>query len=163
MILKFISRPSERNGGSYYEVAKFDEVKKLYISLKGEIYQNESDAQASAEVLNREYAFEEFQHKYVVGNLKDRYCFVDNSSDAIHFFILLNIPKEWDDVILIEFRDSEAINVVRGRDCDKRGYLYSFFIEALYGKKYRERNLETFLPMSFQDIDKIVERIIHEG
>ncbi len=159
MVQKYVSEPSEKMDGSY-NVSRFDEVKQTYVPL--ETYQSESLAKEQAKSLNREYAIEEFQ-KEIVSDLKDRYCFVDNSSDAIHFFILLNITKKWDDVILIEFRNSEAINVVRGRDCDKRGYLYSFFIEASYGEKYRERNLEMFLPISFQQIDKIVEQIIQEG
>ncbi len=57
---KFVSQP---RGDGYYEVAKWDEVKKEYIPLPKVVYKMEQKAQERARQLNEENKEQEKQQK----------------------------------------------------------------------------------------------------
>lgn len=158
MIRKFVAEPSDKMNG-LYDVTKFNEEKQVYIPFERDVIK--SVAENRAKYLNDEYIFEEIRNNYA-NHPKDKHFFVDNSNPN-HFYSLLNINKEWNDVLLIEFYGKEVESILHGSDINvERGIISSFCANLLFTEKptHTEYCLEEIFPESAPDIDSKIKEIV---
>lgn len=158
MITKFASEPSQEiNGG--YEVVKFDVVENDFVPIEKGL--SESEAMHRAKFLNDEYILEEIRNNYA-NHPKDKHFFVDNSNPH-HFYSLLNMNKEWNDVLLIEFYEKEVKSILHGSDVNiERGIISSFCANLLFTEKptHTEYLLEEIFPESAPEINSKIKEIV---
>jgi hypothetical protein len=158
MITKFVSEPSEEINGRY-NVMKFNEVDNEYQPFEKGL--SEFAARSRAKFLNDEYILEEIRERFS-RNPKNKHLFVENNNIK-HFYVLLNYKMEWNDVLLIEFRENEVVNVLHGNNHEEREIIRDQFTCKwlnISTSGYTEYLLEEIFPLSAPDIDSKIKKIV---